>query len=401
MGHPDEQGIVIAGGGICGLAAALALHRKGVKSIVLEGSNTLRATGGGIGIFSNGWRALDQLGIGTELRRKSILTSMFRDVNLRTGELQERLCGNTELRCLKRSDLIEALANGLPHGSIRFGCKIVAVAEDSATSFPLVYLHDGSIISAKVLIGCDGVNSVVAKTLGLKDPRPFRVWTIRGFTNYTSGHSYGSVFTRLLGGSVTFGMIPIDDNLMHWFLSFRCLPDDSRIEDSEQLRDLAMKLVEGFPADASQMVEDSDVSSLSFTSIRYRAPWDFLFCNICKGTTTVVGDAMHVMGPFIGQGGSCGLEDTIVLARNLAEAMQEISVNEFDDRLLQKRVAVALDNYVKERKLRVLRLSTQTYLIGMLIYSPSKVTQFFVFVLLVAFFGGKSFGHSRYDCGQL
>ncbi|MQM23154.1 hypothetical protein Taro_056217 [Colocasia esculenta] len=395
MGNSDDPGIVIVGGGICGLATALALRRKGLNSIVLEGSSSLRATGGGIGIFSNGWRVFDELGIGTELRRKATLLSMMRDRILSTGAQRETVCGKDEVRCLKRSDLMEALANGLPHGSIRFGCQVVAIAEDSMTSLPIVYLHDGSIINAKVLIGCDGVNSVVAKSLGMKKPTPSNLWTIRGFTNYPDGHSYGSVFTRLVGGNVTFGLLPIDDNLMHWFISFQLRSDDAKIEDSERLRDWAMELLEGFPADACLMVKDSDLSSLSLTHIRYRAPWDLLFSNTCRGTTAVAGDAMHVMGPFIGQGGSCGLEDTIVLARNLSVALNEAPETELSDDLLRNRVSAALDNYVKERKLRVLRLSTQTYLVGLMIYNPSNIIKFLVFRLLVAFFGGMSFDHAR------
>lgn len=67
----EEREIVILGAGICGLATALALHRKGIPSLVLERSEILRETGAGIGILDNGWRALDQLGVGAVLRHKS------------------------------------------------------------------------------------------------------------------------------------------------------------------------------------------------------------------------------------------------------------------------------------------------------------------------------------------
>lgn len=68
----EEIEIVIVGGGICGLATALALHRKGIKSVVLERSESLRATGAGIAVHTNGWRALDQLGIGSKLRQNAL-----------------------------------------------------------------------------------------------------------------------------------------------------------------------------------------------------------------------------------------------------------------------------------------------------------------------------------------
>lgn len=53
------------------------MARKGVHSVVLERSSTLRAEGGGIVIYSNGWRVLDQLGVGAGLRRKSIVMPVY------------------------------------------------------------------------------------------------------------------------------------------------------------------------------------------------------------------------------------------------------------------------------------------------------------------------------------
>lgn len=60
---------MIAGGGIGGLAAALALEKKGFPTKVYE-SRELRTEGGAIGVWGNGWRALDELGVGDELRSK-------------------------------------------------------------------------------------------------------------------------------------------------------------------------------------------------------------------------------------------------------------------------------------------------------------------------------------------
>ncbi|CAA3031120.1 FAD-binding domain containing [Olea europaea subsp. europaea] len=67
----ETRDIVIVGGGICGLATALALHRKGLRSIILEKSETLRDTGSAIVIRANGWQALDQLGVASELRQRA------------------------------------------------------------------------------------------------------------------------------------------------------------------------------------------------------------------------------------------------------------------------------------------------------------------------------------------
>ncbi|XP_035823664.1 monooxygenase 1-like isoform X1 [Zea mays] len=80
MAEAEAHGIVIVGGGICGLATALALHRKGIPSLVLEKSRSLRADGAGIGVHANGWRALEQLGVAAELRETAQLITVYHDV---------------------------------------------------------------------------------------------------------------------------------------------------------------------------------------------------------------------------------------------------------------------------------------------------------------------------------
>lgn len=55
-----------------------------------------------------------------------------------------------EARCVKRSDLINMLSEGLPQGTIHFGCHVQSVELDPLTNFPTLQLHDGSSVKAKV-----------------------------------------------------------------------------------------------------------------------------------------------------------------------------------------------------------------------------------------------------------
>ncbi|CAN6321416.1 unnamed protein product [Urochloa humidicola] len=67
------EDIVIAGAGLAGLATALGLHRKGVRSLVLESSPTLRASGFAFTTWTNAFRALDALGVGDKIREHHLL----------------------------------------------------------------------------------------------------------------------------------------------------------------------------------------------------------------------------------------------------------------------------------------------------------------------------------------
>src|ERR1043165_3668767 len=68
----NREAVIIAGGGIGGLAAALALARKGFKSVVLEQAQQFGEIGAGIQIAPNAWHALDALGVGALVKREAV-----------------------------------------------------------------------------------------------------------------------------------------------------------------------------------------------------------------------------------------------------------------------------------------------------------------------------------------
>ncbi|KAJ7949626.1 FAD-dependent urate hydroxylase [Quillaja saponaria] len=399
----EDRDVVIVGGGICGLATALALHRKGIRSLVLERSGDFRIEGAGIGILTNGWRALDQLGVGSKLRQTSIRLHGVRDIWLESGKQRQSPLSRGESRFLKRSDLIKTLADEIPPATIRFGCHIRSVEMDTLTSYPILQLHDGSTLRAKVLIGCDGAHSVVAEFLELKPKKIFATNAVRGFTYCPNGHGYASEFVRMRTRQALLGRIPVNDKLVGWFLVQQAgYPHDTEIaKDPELIRQQTLKRIMGCPAEMIELVKNCDLSSLSLTHLRYRAPWDILQGRFREGTITVAGDAMHVMGPFLGQGGSAGIEDAIVLARCLAPKLKEYdSVVSGKEMMVQKVLAEALDEYLKERRMRLFWLSTQTYLTGSLLDTSSLLAKLIILVLMAVLFRDPTW-HTKYDCGNL
>ncbi|XP_031260628.1 monooxygenase 1-like [Pistacia vera] len=214
----EDLDVVIVSGGICGLATALALHREGMKSVVMERSEALRATGGGIAIQANGWRALDELGLGvaSKLRLNAILLEKVRDIFLNGSKRLEELTSFSnigEIRCVKRSDLIEAPAQDLPLGTIGFGCQILYVKLDTNSCFTILHLNNGNTIRAKVLIGCDGANSVVADFLELKPMKLHSSCVVRGFTYFPNGHGFAHELVRTRRDNTLFGMAPVKEKV--------------------------------------------------------------------------------------------------------------------------------------------------------------------------------------------
>ncbi|GAY60491.1 hypothetical protein CUMW_202370, partial [Citrus unshiu] len=189
-----------------------------------------------------------------------------------------------------------------------------------------------------ILIGCDGASSVVADFLKLKPKKAFASCAVRAFTDYPNGHGLPQEIVRMRNDHILCGTIPINDKLVFW----------------------------------------------------YRAPWDILLGRLRKGTVTVAGDSMHVMAPFIGQGGSAGNEDGVVLARCLARNTMP----------QYEKIGEALDEYVKERRMRLVGLATQAYLIGSLQETSSMLMKLIIIGQMAVLYRDP-FGHTHYNCGCL
>ncbi|KAL6909951.1 hypothetical protein ACP4OV_001209 [Aristida adscensionis] len=198
------EGIVIAGAGLAGLATALRLHRKGVRCLVLKSSPTLRASGFALTTWKNAFRALDALGVGDKLRKQHLQPQA--SLCFSPTRCESFLRRANEVRCIKRDLLLQALEEELPRGTIRYSSRIVSIEEDS--NVKILHLADGSILKAKVLIGCDGINSVVAKSLGLAKPSYLGRSEARGIAHFPDGHCFEHKF---VGHGFSFGMLPCND----------------------------------------------------------------------------------------------------------------------------------------------------------------------------------------------
>ncbi|KAJ3675335.1 hypothetical protein LUZ60_004377 [Juncus effusus] len=401
MAKEEVHDIVIVGGGICGLALSLGLYRKGIKSLVLERSKYLRSEGAAIGVYGNGWHALDQLKVGTDLRNCSItLTGCRMDQEGLTEDDKDVQHYRTEARCLRRKDLIETLGKYVPPEQLRFGCHISSVDFDSKTNLHVLTTCNGTTIKAKILIGCDGSYSVISRSLNLAPPKFFPIWITRGFTTYPKGHNAVNHILRFVApNGVVVGRAPIDGNTIHFFVTHFDDPAGD-INNSKFVKEHLIEVLKGAPSIITEVVKNCDMDTLSMRQAGYISPWDLLKQNFRRGTVTVAGDAMHVMGPFLGQGGSAALEDAVVLTRCLSNAIND-QINLSTDMKRVELIEESLDLYIKERRPRLMRLSVESCLIGALLSTKSWIGKLIIIFLLRIFFGGNNLNHALFDCGTI
>lgn len=257
-------------------------------------------------------------------------------------------------------------------------------------------LHANRPRRVQVLIGCDGGSSAVARYLGLSPPKAIPRTVLRGFTGYPHGHPFGTEFLRIRGGGeFVVGRLPVTRNLVHFFVTMPNPPTGIMLATKDvsatTTKDFMLeKLRDCCAPEIVQMVQDSDPESLNVVnSIRYRPPWQVALGTFHRGAVTVAGDAMHAMGPFIGQGGSSALEDAVVLARSLSRANAGAGGH-----------GAAVRDYVRERRPRVALLSLESFLAGTLLRARSLVGKLACLAVL-ALLGTRSLRHADYDCGRL
>jgi 2-polyprenyl-6-methoxyphenol hydroxylase-like FAD-dependent oxidoreductase len=86
------------------------------------------------------------------------------------------------------------------------------------------------------------------------------------------------------------------------------------------LEEVSKNLAKNLPSEFLTVVEHTDLSTLSWVPLLFRAPWSVAFGKAQNGCVTVAGDAMHPMTPDLAQGGGSALEDAVILARCISQA---------------------------------------------------------------------------------
>ena len=163
--------IIVVGGGIGGLTAALALRQAGFEVDVYEQAPELTQIGGGINMGPNAVRILRRLGLAAGLDREGVrplFTHQRRWQDGRTlqrarlNPLCEELYGAPHIT-IHRADLLDVIASGFPAERIHLGHRLVGV-EDKGDRIEARF-ENGARITADILIGADGINSSVRAAL--------------------------------------------------------------------------------------------------------------------------------------------------------------------------------------------------------------------------------------------
>ncbi len=316
--------IGIAGGGVGGLAAAIALKAQGHDVTVFEQAKGFSRVGADINLTPNVVRAIDGLGAGAAVRRLGARPTfrISRDWDtgqetsrLGMGDVAEQQYGAPQIT-IHRADILAALAEQFPIGQIRFAHRIRTLTQD-ARGVELVF-DDGHAEHFDVVIGADGIHSRVRSALfGDEYPRFTGVVSFRSVvpTERVKNVPEIEAFTKWWGPNPQSQIVTFPLNQGRETFIFATTGQTSWTEESWTSEGDVNELrgfYKDFHPDARALLDACDTTLKSALYEREPLPrWSV-------GTVTLLGDACHPMLPFMAQGAGMAIEDAVVLGRSLA-----------------------------------------------------------------------------------
>ncbi|MEE2035358.1 FAD-dependent monooxygenase [Rhodococcus chondri] len=314
--------IAIVGAGYAGAAAAKALSLLGADVTVYEQATEIREVGAGIGLRPSSMQRFREWGTFDAIADVSSPSDYF-EILTATGEpiMKEDWPGmddydvKTHTHLIHRGDFIDALVSVLPDGMIKLGHKL-DTAEDRGDKTVLTFTN-GTVVEADLVVGADGIKSVVRKQL-FSDQEPV----------FSGEHAYRAV----IPADATHGLAT-DDNLRMYigkgtkvyFLPLRHRGDVSfdvtaLCPDStwspEATRDDLLATLDGFDERIVQIARDIDMSTVNLRAVYDIDP----VAHWHSASAVLVGDAAHSMLHHQGQGANSAILDAGALADALRDA---------------------------------------------------------------------------------
>jgi salicylate hydroxylase len=315
--------VAIVGGGLGGLATAAFLHQAGVPAVVYEQARELREVGAGIMVPPNAARMLRRLGVLEAFRERAVQLDTgwefrrWRDGTVLSAQdltaKSARLYGE-HTYTVHRADLLEAVKSAVPAEAVRLGKRLDGFSA-SAAGVTLSFA-DGEQAEADVLVGADGIHSVIRATL--TEPAP-------------PTHSGMCAFRALVPAAIApeFALRPAQ---VVWLGPGRHVVHYP-VSGGEQVNMVAVAPAGDYATEswtATATVEeflaefdgwDGRLTSL-IKAARTPGRWALLIRQPLPrwtwGPVTLLGDAAHPMLPFLGQGAAQAFEDAAMLATCLA-----------------------------------------------------------------------------------
>ncbi|MGY2288353.1 FAD-dependent monooxygenase [Pseudomonas sp. SDO528_S397] len=312
----ESKKAIVVGAGIGGLTAAIALQRAGWQVQVFESAPSLRDTGTGLSIMSNAMAALHSIDAHGPVQQagQAIRQFFFKKHNgtpiasMPIHAIGEEL-GHPNVN-IQRPLLLRALAGQLAAGTLLTGVRCTGYTQ--RPDGVQVTFEDGSTHTADLLIGADGLNSVIREQMLGQTPicsSGYIAWlavTPLSHAQVTEGY-----VAHYWGRGKRFGICDVGDGHTYWWgTRNQADPEKAALHSSKQE---VLASYSGWAPEVLAAIEATPDSAILKVHARDRDPVE----QFCEGHVVLLGDAAHPMLPSLGQGAAQAIEDAVVLAEHL------------------------------------------------------------------------------------
>lgn len=355
--------VLVIGGGIAGLTAALLLHARGVPVRVFERCAEPKEVGAGLLVAANALKVYRRVGVerdlvaaGALIRRGGLrLPSGLTLSEVDVGQLGEDV-GAVSLG-MHRGVFHRVLLDAVPPELLVLGEELVRY--EQANGRITAHFASGRTATGSLLIGADGIHSVVRRQLdgpAWVPPRDVGESCWRGLAPadcVPSDHPIHHSFTETWGDSVRVGLIPLGNGILSWHVYFRPWTEldpaegaGPRSEERQaELRAAFLRVLAEWHDPIPRIVQAGDFDGLLRTENRDRPPTD----RWSDGLAVLLGDSLHPITPNIGQGAALAIESAAVLAAACAQ---------------ERTAEQAIARYRARRALRVRAVSQLSHAVG-------------------------------------
>ena len=300
---------LIVGAGIGGLAAGIALDRAGWRVRIFERAGSPRELGFALNLAPNAVAALRELGVEARPLAEGHAPQVI-EVRGPQGRVLKRVRlsrwaragGVIALRPVLHGTLLDAT----PPGSLVLGSEAIGFESDGDTV--VLRLSDGRAETGDILVGADGVGSIVRKALHPDEPPPLpiRYLAVRGVAQQVEHHLGDLSVVMYFAPGLEAATAKAGLQSVYWYMSV--LADDVPVEQR-----LVAAIVDRYAAhldDAFRtIVQATGRDAVRIDELGDRDPID----EWGRGVVTLLGDAAHPMLPHAGQGAAQALEDAVAL----------------------------------------------------------------------------------------
>jgi 2-polyprenyl-6-methoxyphenol hydroxylase-like FAD-dependent oxidoreductase len=320
--RPAAQKVLIIGGGIAGMAAAIALSRRGIQTEIVEINREWSVYHAGIAVQGNFIRAMAALGIAEQIVKAGFVCKNLQ-LHDPAGRLLAELPGSSQDGShlpsdlgLMRSALHQVLTGAVRTLGIkpRLGVTFASMAQER--NAVRVDFTDGASSRYDLVIGADGVYSKVRSLLFGEAGEP--QFTGQGTWRYNLPRPPEVDRVRVYRGKPggIAGLVPLTQDTMSGFV-ISSEPGNPRFQRDTLAAEFRKRLAgygDVMAAVREQITDSALVVYRPLETLLVPAPWH-------RGRALLIGDAAHTTTPHLGQGAAMAVEDAVVLGEELAQAM--------------------------------------------------------------------------------